>query len=138
MTEQSISTKTTRMERARVLSEERVADRLEPGRFRIYTADARRYYLVDVEREACTCPDHRIYGSTCKHLLAAELLESEYRKTGVDGAIRRDARQHAERTYRQHIEAAQRIAAEEYRAETRRLMDEDMLDAVYTGLERAK
>lgn len=133
MAEQSVPN--GRAERARVLPEERVAARLEPGRFRIYTADARRYYLVDVERETCTCPD-RV--RPCKHLLAAELLESGYRKTGVDGAIRRDARQHPERTYRQHIEAAQRIAAEEYRRETRSLMDEDMLDAVYTGLERAK
>ena len=133
MAEQSVPK--NRMERARVLPEERAAERLEPGRYRIYTADARRFYLVDVERETCTCPD-RV--SPCKHLLAAELLESEHCKTGVDGTIRRDARQHPERTYRQHIEAAQRIAAEEYRAETRRLADEDMLDAVHTGLERAK
>ena len=135
MTEQSISAKTTHSERAREMYGERAAERLEPGRYRSYTADARRYYLIDLDCETCTCPD-RV--RPCKHLLAAELLESEHRKTSVDEAIRRDARQHPERTYCQHIEAAQRIAAEEYRAETRRLADEDMLDAVYTGLERAK
>lgn len=30
-------------------------------------------YLVDVERESCTCPDARIRGARCKHLLAALL-----------------------------------------------------------------
>ena len=128
MAEQSISN--GRIDRARKLPDERAAERLEPGRYRIYTADARRFYLVDLERETCTCPDRIV---PCKHLLASELLESGYRKTGVDGEIRRDARQHPERTYRQHIEAAQRIAAEEYRRELR---GADTLDAVYTGLER--
>lgn len=54
----------------------------------------------------------------------------------VDARIRLDAAAHPERTYREQIEAAERLAAEEYRRETRKLMDADMLDAVYTGLER--
>lgn len=36
--------------------------------------------------------------------------------------IAEDARRHPERTYRQHVEAAQEIAAAEYQAETRRAM----------------
>ncbi|ADH62493.1 zinc finger SWIM domain protein [Allomeiothermus silvanus DSM 9946] len=32
------------------------------------------HYLVDLERETCTCPD-AAKGHTCKHLLAALLLE---------------------------------------------------------------
>ncbi len=36
--------------------------------------------------------------------------------------ILKDAREHPERTYREHVEAAERIAAESYREETRRLM----------------
>ena len=54
----------------------------------------------------------------------------------VDARILEDAAAHPERTYSEHIAAAERIAAEEYRRETRRLMDADMLDAAYTGLER--
>lgn len=57
-------------------------------------------------------------------------------RTTIDERIRLDAAAHPERTYRQHIEAARRIAAEEYRRETRKLADADMLDSVYTGLER--
>jgi hypothetical protein len=54
----------------------------------------------------------------------------------IDERIREDAAAHPGRTYREHVEAAERIAAESYRAETRRLADVDMLDACYTGLER--
>ncbi len=36
--------------------------------------------------------------------------------------IREDAREHPERTPSEHIAAAERLAAEEYREETRRLM----------------
>ncbi len=40
----------------------------------------------------------------------------------VAEAIREDAAAHPERTYSEHIAAAERIAAEEYREEIRRLM----------------
>ena len=36
--------------------------------------------------------------------------------------ILQDAREHPERTYSEHVEAAERIAAESYREELRRLM----------------
>jgi hypothetical protein len=50
-------------------------------------------------------------------------------------AIRIDAAAHPERTPSEHIEAAERLAAKEYRFSTRRLMDQDMLDACWSGLE---
>ena len=42
--------------------------------------------------------------------------------------ILEDAREHPERTYSEHIRAAERIAAAEYRAEVRRMMDTGTLD----------
>jgi hypothetical protein len=46
----------------------------------------------------------------------------------VDEAIRLDAAAHPERTYREHIEAAEEIAAVEYRAEIRAMMKAGALD----------
>ncbi len=46
----------------------------------------------------------------------------------VGERIRRDAAAHPERTYREHVAAAEEIAAEEYRAEIRRMMTADTLD----------
>ncbi len=40
----------------------------------------------------------------------------------VDERIREDSAAHPERPYREHVEAAERIAAEEYREEIRALM----------------
>ncbi len=42
--------------------------------------------------------------------------------------IRLDAAEHPERSYREHIEAARRIAAPSYRAEIHRLMAAGTLD----------
>ncbi len=42
--------------------------------------------------------------------------------------ILQDAREHPGRSYRQHVEAAQEIAAEEYRREIRVMMDAGTLD----------
>lgn len=42
--------------------------------------------------------------------------------------ILQDARQHPDRTYCEHVEAAERIAAAEYRAEVRRMMAAGTLD----------
>ncbi|CAN5741503.1 hypothetical protein BH24ACT22_BH24ACT22_18230 [soil metagenome] len=56
-------------------------------------------------------------------------------RTTVDEEIRLAAAAHPERTPSEHIEAAERLAAKEYRFSTRRLMDQDMLDACWSGLE---
>ncbi len=46
----------------------------------------------------------------------------------VAGRIRRDAAAHPERTYCEHVEAAEQIVAVEYRAEIRRMMAAGTLD----------
>ncbi|MGF1472406.1 MAG: hypothetical protein ACFB50_11805 [Rubrobacteraceae bacterium] len=46
----------------------------------------------------------------------------------VDEAIRLDAVAHPERTYREHVVAAEEIAAAEYRAEIRAMMKAGTLD----------
>ncbi len=43
-------------------------------------------------------------------------------------AILRDAQEHPERSYREHVEAARTIAAPSYREEVRRLMAAGTLD----------
>ncbi len=50
------------------------------------------------------------------------------KRTTVDEEIRKDAAEHPERSYREHIEAARRIAAPSYREEIRRLMVAGTLD----------
>lgn len=47
-----------------------------PGR---YVVAGSQDYLVNLEEERCTCPDHA-KGHVCKHLLAAWLLEREARR----------------------------------------------------------
>lgn len=49
-------------------------------------------------------------------------------RTTVDEAIRLDAAANPERTYRQHVDAAERLAANEYREEIRKLMKLDLLE----------
>jgi predicted nucleic acid-binding Zn finger protein len=46
---------------------------------RIHVVRGSESYLVDLQQESCTCPDHA-KGHTCKHLLAAVLLERAERK----------------------------------------------------------
>lgn len=48
--------------------------------------------------------------------------------TAVDEAIRLDAQEHPERTYREHVAAAEEAAAAEYRAEIRAMMKAGTLD----------
>ena len=50
--------------------------------------------------------------------------------TTVDEAIRLDAAAHPERTYSEHVAAAEGIAAEEYRREIRAMMKASALDPV--------
>jgi hypothetical protein len=72
--------------------------------------------------ESCTCPDARRHPEfSCKHVLAVGICRAK-RRGGDHHRILEDAREHPERTYRQHVEAAQEIAAEEYREEVRRMM----------------
>ena len=56
------------------------------------------------------------------------LAHSRTHHDDVDERIREDAAAHPERTYREHVEAAQDIAAESYRAEIRAMMDAGTLD----------
>lgn len=51
------------------------------------------------------------------------------KRTTTDEEIRLEAAAHPERTYSDHVVAAERIAAAEYRAEVRRMMDADTLDS---------
>ncbi|GAO74269.1 SWIM zinc finger family protein [Meiothermus ruber] len=62
-----------RLERAEAILLEGRVHRVE-GLPQVYVVRGSDNYLVDLERETCTCPDHA-RGHTCKHLLAAVLLE---------------------------------------------------------------
>jgi uncharacterized Zn finger protein len=62
-----------RLERAEAILLEGRIHRVE-GLPHTYVARGSERYLVDLERETCTCPD-AAKGHTCKHLLAALLLE---------------------------------------------------------------
>jgi hypothetical protein len=57
-------------------------------------------------------------------------------QNSVDEEIREDAARHPERTYRKHIEAAERIAAAEYRRATRAMMAASTLDPASLEEER--
>ena len=88
-------------------------------------------YRVDYEAETCNCPDARRHPElNCKHVLCVGILyakTSRRPKSGLPGRddhirILEDARAHPERTYYEHVAAAERIAAESYREDCRRLM----------------
>lgn len=77
-----------RLERAEELLLEGRVHRVE-GLPQVYVVRGSQNYLVDLERESCTCPDHA-RGNTCKHLLAAVLLERGEKKGLVrtlDGGV---------------------------------------------------
>ncbi|ADD27348.1 SWIM zinc finger family protein [Meiothermus ruber] len=67
-----------RLERAEGLLLEGRIHRVE-GLPHTYVVRGSENYLVNLERETCTCPDHA-RGHTCKHLLAAVLLERGEKK----------------------------------------------------------
>jgi hypothetical protein len=94
-------------------------------------------YRVDYERETCNCPDSRRHpGLNCKHVLCVGVLRAKRRRVPPASLakppdhirILDNARAHPERTYREHIEAAEEIAAAEYRAEIRAMMRAGTLD----------
>jgi uncharacterized Zn finger protein len=63
----------SRLERAEAILLEGRVHQVE-GMPHTYVVRGSETYLVDLERETCTCPDHG-KGHTCKHLLAVVLLE---------------------------------------------------------------
>lgn len=62
-----------RLERAEAILMEGRIHRVE-GLEKTFVVRGNEPYLVDLGKESCTCPDHA-KGHTCKHLLAAVLLE---------------------------------------------------------------
>lgn len=68
-----------RLERAEAILLEGRIHRVE-GLAHTYVVRGNEPYLVDLDKESCTCPDHA-KGNTCKHLLAAVLLERAEHKT---------------------------------------------------------
>jgi len=76
-----------RLERAETILLEGRIHRVE-GLAHTYVVRGNVPYLVDLEHETCTCPNHA-KGHICKHLLAAVLLERGEKKGLVrtlDGA----------------------------------------------------
>jgi uncharacterized Zn finger protein len=67
-----------RLERAEAILLEGRVHRVE-GIPHTYVVRGSENYLVDLEQETCTCPDHA-KGHACKHLLAAVLLERGEKK----------------------------------------------------------
>lgn len=49
---------------------------LEDGGWRVPSCSGTRYYVVDLERETCTCPDYRSREQACKHVFAAATVAS--------------------------------------------------------------
>ena len=68
----------SRLERAEAILLEGRVHRVE-GMPHTYVVRGSENYLVDLERESCTCPDYA-RGHTCKHLLATVLLERGEKK----------------------------------------------------------
>lgn len=46
----------------------------EPGTWRVRSFTGDGEYVVDLERQTCTCPDARFHGTRCKHVLAVALV----------------------------------------------------------------
>ncbi|MBO1438621.1 SWIM zinc finger family protein [Meiothermus sp. CFH 77666] len=70
-----------RLERAEGILLEGRVHRVE-GLPHTYVVRGNENYLVDLERNSCTCPD-AAKGHACKHLLAAVLLERGEKKVVV-------------------------------------------------------
>lgn len=89
------------------------------------------FYRVDYERETCNCPDSRRHPQlNCKHVMCVRILRAKRRRSEgpkpkpapvpVHIQILDDAREHPERTYSEHVAAAESIAAKEYRRDLTR------------------
>lgn len=49
---------------------------LEDGGWRVPSCSGTRYYVVDLEKETCSCPDFRSRELACKHVFAAVIAAS--------------------------------------------------------------
>jgi hypothetical protein len=102
----------TREHRALALYRERRDEirRIAPDVYLVPSCTGSGVYLVEYggERESCSCPDAQFHPDrACKHLLAVAICRAKHRRP---------------RTYSEHVEAARRDAAAEYREEIRALM----------------
>lgn len=75
-----------RLERAEAILLEGRIHRVE-GLAHTYVVRGNEPYLVDLDKETCTCPDHG-KGHTCKHLLAAVLLERAEHKARKETQVK--------------------------------------------------
>ncbi len=123
-------TRDTRESRALALYRERRQDIVLIGRdtYEVPSQDGTRVYEVVYggEVETCACPDFVYRNLSCVHLLAVGACRA--RRRGQSGRhlpdhelIRRDARRHPERSYREHVEAARAIAGRTYRRDLSRI-----------------
>lgn len=129
----------TRETRALALYRERSdeIERIAPDVYLVPSCTGSGAYRVDYERETCECPDARLHPElNCKHVLCVGILRAQRRRRTLGNRrslpghirIRRDAAEHPERTYSEHVAAAREIAAESYREEIRAMMRAGTLD----------
>ena len=76
----------SRLERTETILLEGRVHRVE-GLPHTYVVRGSENYLVDLEKETCTCPDHG-RGHTCKHLLAVVLLERAEHKARKETQVK--------------------------------------------------
>ncbi len=118
----------TREVRALRLYRERRQDIVVVGRdtYEVPSQDGTRVYDVVYggEVETCTCPDFVYRNVSCVHLLALGACRAKRRgqsRVPDHELIRRDARQHPERSYREHVQASRDICGETYVEDLRRI-----------------
>ncbi len=118
----------TRESRALTLYRERRQDIVLIGRdtFEVPSQDGTRVYEVVYggEVETCTCPDFVYRNVSCIHLLAVGACRARRRgqsRVPDHELIRRDARRHEARSYREHVAAARSIAGRTYVEDLKRI-----------------
>jgi hypothetical protein len=72
---------TTRAERALELYSARGRDieRIAPNLYLVPSCSGEGVYRVDYAAESCSCPDYKIRGEVCKHILAVGVLRAKRR-----------------------------------------------------------
>ena len=73
----------------RALLEALLCERIAPGMFRVYNEEGTDY-VVDIDGDACTCPDFRYRTVKCKHLRRARLEAGEADTKGLAERIDAD------------------------------------------------
>jgi hypothetical protein len=118
----------TREVRALCLYRERRQDivLIDRDTYEVPSQDGTRVYEVVYggEVETCACPDFVYRNLSCVHLLAVGACRARRRgqsRVPDHELIRRDARRHPERSYREHVEAAREIAGRTYVEDLRRI-----------------